>query len=82
MRTVEWVWFRIRNEVSLIRLGENEDWFNSGLGLELGETGQDKASATTLHSPERRRISQLNQEMKERRRCCMADQGGEVLNKA
>ena len=53
MRTVEWVWFRIRNEVSLIRLGENEDWFNSGLGLELGETGQDKASATTLHSPER-----------------------------
>ena len=53
MRTVEWVWFRIRNEVSLIRLGENEDWFNSGLGLELGETGQDKASATTLRSPER-----------------------------
>ena len=29
--------------LAVIGLGETEDWFNSGLGLELGETGWDKA---------------------------------------
>jgi len=38
-------------EQGLVGLGETEDEFDSGFGEELGETGWDRASATTFSLP-------------------------------
>ena len=69
-------------ELALTGLGEIKDGFDSMIRAKLGETGRDRASATMFSIPGRWRISQLNSDRNDRRRYWMADQGGEVLNKA
>ena len=73
---------RIGAELALTGLGEIKDGFDSRIGVELGETGRNIVSATTFSVPGRWRTSQFNSDRNDRWRCCMADQGGEVLNKA
>ena len=68
--------------------GEGVGWSSEISGIDkvccgtLLGSGQDRASATTFSEPGRWQISQLNSDRNDNLLCCMADQGGDVLNKA
>jgi len=56
--------------------------FGSENDIEECGTGLERAPATVFCDPGRCVSLLVNSEMKARWRCCLADQGGEVLNKA
>ena len=56
--------------------------FGTDDDIEECGTGLERASATVFCDPGRCVSLLVNSEMKARWRCCLADQGGEVLKKA
>ena len=70
------------SEQGLIGPGEIEDEPGVKLGDETGETGQERASATTFSLPGMCTMELVNSARYARCLCWRADQGGLVLNKA
>ena len=69
-------------EQGLIGPGEFEDEPGAKLGDEVGATGRERASATTLSLPGTCTMELVNSARYARCLCWRADQGGLVLNKA